>query len=256
MKSSKPDDAKKIRATKGLLLTSPPIFSKKMADNAYDSKVSEPKWQKFWEEEGIYHFNPGSKAEVYSVDTPPPTVSGKMHLGHAFSYSQQDFLVRYKRMRGYNIFYPFGTDDNGIPTERLVEKEKKVRARDMDRQEFVSLCLKTLEEELRPKYIADWKRIGMSCDWLIFYTTINKHCQKISQKSFIDLYQMGREYRKDAPTMWCPECQTGISQVECQDKEMESFFNDIVFKVDRENLLIATTRPELLPACVAIFYHP
>jgi valyl-tRNA synthetase len=222
----------------------------------YDPHRSEPRWQRFWEDEGVYRFDPESHAEVYSVDTPPPTVSGKMHLGHAFSYSQQDFIVRYKRMRGYNIFYPFGTDDNGIPTERLVEKEKRIRARDMDRQEFVKLCLKTLQEELRPKYLADWKRIGMSCDWRIFYTTINKNCQRISQKSFIDLYRMGREYRKDAPTMWCPECQTGISQVECQDKELDSHFNDIVFELDGKPLIIATTRPELLPACVAVFYHP
>ncbi|MFH1788329.1 MAG: valine--tRNA ligase, partial [Candidatus Altiarchaeota archaeon] len=203
-----------------------------------------------------YRFDPDSAAEVYSVDTPPPTVSGKMHLGHAFSYSQQDFIVRYKRMRGFNVFYPFGTDDNGIPTERLVEKEKKVIARDMPRSEFVKLCLETLEKELRPKYIADWKRIGMSCDWSIFYTTINEHCQRISQRSFIELYEMGREYRKEAPTMWCPECQTGISQVECQDKELSSTFNDIVFRIGGKDVVIATTRPELLPACVAVFYHP
>jgi len=225
-------------------------------DKNYDPKVSEPRWQKFWEDEGVYWFNPDSTREVYSVDTPPPTVSGKMHLGHAFSYSQQDFIVRFKRMQGFSIFYPFGTDDNGIPTERLVEKMKNVRARDMNRADFVKLCLKTLEEELRPKYISDWKRIGMSCDWRIFYTTINEHCQKISQKSFLDLYKDGREYRKEAPTMWCPECQTGISQVECADKELQSSFNDIVFKVDARDLVIATTRPELLPACVAVFYHP
>jgi valyl-tRNA synthetase len=222
----------------------------------YDPHEAEPRWQKFWEKEGVYSFDPEDGRDVYSVDTPPPTVSGKMHLGHAFSYSQQDFVVRYKRMRDYSVFYPFGTDDNGIPTERLVERLKNVRARDMDRQEFIKLCLKTLEEELRPKYIADWKRIGMSCDWTVFYTTINDHCQRISQKSFIELYNMGREYRKDAPTMWCPECQTGISQVECQDKELDSFFNDIIFRVDGVDLVIATTRPELLPACVAVFYHP
>jgi len=222
----------------------------------YDPKEAEARWQKYWGDEGVYRFNPESTAEVYSIDTPPPTVSGKMHLGHAFSYSQQDFIVRYKRMRGFNIFYPFGTDDNGIPTERLVEKMKNVRARDMERQDFVRLCLDTLEKELRPKYIADWKRIGMSCDWSIFYTTINKHCQMLSQKSFIELYKMGREYRKDAPTMWCPQCQTGISQVECEDKELDSTFNDIVFRVDGSDLVIATTRPELLPACVAVFFHP
>jgi valyl-tRNA synthetase len=226
------------------------------AGKKYNARESEPKWQRFWEVEGVYRFNPDQPGGVYSIDTPPPTVSGKMHLGHAFSYSQQDFIVRYKRMRGFNVFYPFGTDDNGIPTERLIEREKKVRARDMDRQSFVKLCLKTLEEELRPKYIADWKRIGMSCDWSVFYTTIDEHCQRLSQKSFIELYEMGREYRKDAPTMWCPECQTGISQVECQDRELDSYFNDIIFKVDGEDLVIGTTRPELLSACVAVFYHP
>lgn len=222
----------------------------------YDPAEAEPRWQRFWQDEGVYRFDPNAQGEVYSIDTPPPTVSGKMHLGHAFSYSQQDFIVRYKRMRGFNVFYPFGTDDNGIPTERLVEKMKNVRARDMDRKEFNKLCLETLEKELRPKYIADWKRIGMSCDWDVFYTTINDHCQRLSQESFIDIYGMGREYRRDAPTMWCPECQTGISQVECQDKELDSHFNDIVFKVDDSDLVIATTRPELLPACVAVFYHP
>src|SRR3989344_3166780 len=94
----------------------------------YNPKEAEAKWQSFWEKEGIYRFDPGSKAEIYSIDTPPPTVSGKMHLGHAFSYSQQDFIARFQRMLGKNVFYPFGTDDNGIPTERLVEKIKKVKA--------------------------------------------------------------------------------------------------------------------------------
>ncbi|MBI4440482.1 valine--tRNA ligase [Candidatus Woesearchaeota archaeon] len=222
----------------------------------YSAALSEPKWQKYWEEEGIFRFDAESKAEVYSVDTPPPTVSGKMHIGHAFSFSQQDFVVRYQRMRGKNVFCPFGTDDNGLATERLVEQTKKVRARDMPREEFVKLCLETLENEFRPKYVEDWKRIGMSCDWSIFYTTINEHCQRISQRSFIELYKQGREYRKDAPTMWCPTCQTGVSQVECQDQILDSYFNDIVFKVNGKELVIATTRPELLPACVAVFYHP
>jgi len=222
----------------------------------YNPKESEPKWQEFWEKEQVYKFDPKSKSEIFSIDTPPPTVSGKMHIGHAFSYAQQDFIVRFQRMLGKNIFYPFGTDNNGVATERLIEKMKKVRARDMPRDEFVKLCLDTLDKELRPNYIKDWKRIGMSCQWDIFYDTINEHCQRISQISFIELYNMGREYRKDAPVMWCPECNTGISQVECVDKQLDSTFNDIVFKVDGKDLIIATTRPELLPACVAVFYHP
>ncbi|MFH1642653.1 MAG: valine--tRNA ligase [Nanoarchaeota archaeon] len=222
----------------------------------YDPKESEPKWQKFWEDNKIFRFDPKSKAEIYSIDTPPPTVSGKMHIGHAFSYSHEDFIVRFQRMLGKNIFYPFGTDDNGIPTERLVEKTKKVKAKDMPRDKFIKLCLETLEKELRPKYIKDWKNIGMSCEWNQYYTTIDEHSQKISQKSFIELYKNGRAYRKEAPCMWCPECQTGISQVECQDKVLDSLFNDIIFKVGNTDLIVATTRPELLPACVAVFYHP
>ncbi len=163
-------------------------------------------------------------------------------------------------MAGFNVFYPFGTDDNGLPTKLLVEKTKNVKASKMERKEFVNLCLETLEKELRPKYISDWKKIGMSCDFNIFYTTIDKHCQRISQKSFMDLYKSGREYRAQAAAMYCPKCMTAISQVECEDQNISSFFNDIVFKVEdkgkEKELIIATTRPELLPACVAVFYHP
>jgi valyl-tRNA synthetase len=226
-----------------------------MAKNTIDFVEIETKWKKFWEKERIYAFHPKSKKKIYSVDTPPPTVSGEMHIGHACSYSQQDFIVRYMRMKGFNIFYPFGTDDNGLPTERLVEKKEKVRAIDMSRKDFVNLCTNFLKKEL-PKFIQDWKDIGISCDFNLYYSTINDHSRKISQESFLDLYKKKRVYRKDAPAMWCPECKTGISQVEAQDKEIESTFNDIVFKIDNKDLLIATTRPELLPACVAVFVHP
>ncbi len=221
-----------------------------------DVNASEQKWLEFWEKEKIYEFDQNSKKPAYSIDTPPPTVSGKMHMGHACSYSQQDFIARYKRMKGYNIFYPFGTDDNGLPTERLIEKTKNVKLREMPRDEFVKLCVATLEKELRPKYVYDWKRIGISCDWKIFYSTIDDHSRKISQWSFLDLYKKGRMERRDAPSMWCPECQTGIAQIELQDKEQESTFNHIKFQAEGKDLIIATTRPELLPACVAIFYHP
>ncbi|MBW3013177.1 valine--tRNA ligase [Candidatus Woesearchaeota archaeon] len=222
----------------------------------YDAKEAEPKWQRFWDKKGIHKFNPKSKAKIFSIDTPPPTVSGEMHLGHSFSYSQMDFIARYKRMQGFNLFYPFGTDDNGLATERLIEKEKNVKATEMPRQDFIDLCLSTLES-IRETYVKDFKAIGLSCDWEIFYTTINEHCRRISQRSFIELYKAGREYRKEAPVMWCPECRTAIAQVELEDKEFSSFFNDIIFKLeDGTNLTIATTRPELLPACVAIFAHP
>jgi valyl-tRNA synthetase len=223
----------------------------------YKPEEVEPKWMEFWEKNKIYHFDSeDTKREIFSIDTPPPTVSGKMHMGHAFGNSQQDFIARYKRMRGFNVLQPFGTDDNGLPTKLLVEKEKHVKASMMDRKEFIKLVLDTLEKELRPKYIQDWKRLGISCDFDVFYTTINEHCRKISQKSFLDLHKAGRQYRKEAPAMYCPKCQTAISQVECEDHNISSFFNDIVFKVDNKDLIIATTRPELLPACVAVFYHP
>ncbi len=225
-----------------------------MADR-YDPKTEEEKWVQYWEKEGIYRFNPEAKGEVYSVDTPPPTVSGKMHIGHAFSYTQQDILVRYKRLRGFNIFYPWGTDDNGLPTERLVEKLKGVKASKMDRQEFIKLCEQTIAE-IMPTFTADWKRIGMSCDFKTNYSTINEHCRRISQWSFLDLNKKGRVYRKEAPSLWCPLCETAISQVECQDAEKDSTFNDVIFKVDGKDVVIATTRPELLPACVAVFTHP
>ncbi|MBN2566980.1 valine--tRNA ligase [Candidatus Woesearchaeota archaeon] len=223
----------------------------------YDIAAEEAKWQAFWEEKKIFRFDPDGTGEVFAVDTPPPTVSGKMHLGHAFSYAQQDFVVRYRRMRGMHVYFPFGTDDNGLPTLRLIEKTKGVKAEKMGRERFRKLCVETLENDLRPGYIKDWKRIAMSCDFDSFYTTINNHCRRISQKSFIDLYKAGREYRKEAPAMYCTECRTAISQVELQDAELDSFFNDIVFELeDGSDLIIATTRPELLPACVAIFAHP
>ncbi|MDP1695529.1 MAG: valine--tRNA ligase [archaeon] len=220
-----------------------------------DFKAIEKKWRNFWENEKIYSFDIKSKKKIYSIDTPPPTVSGEMHIGHACSYSQQDFIARFKRMQGFNVFYPFGTDDNGLPTERLVEKIKGVKAKDMPRNRFIELCIEFLKTE-KPKFIQDWKDIGISCDFDILYSTIDEHSRKISQWSFLDLYKKGRLYRKDAPSMWCPECRTGVAQVEVKDKEINSTFNDIVFKVDNKDLIISTTRPELLPACVAVFYNP
>ena len=126
-----------------------------MSGNNLDLKKIEEKWRKYWEKEKIYKFNPNSKKKIYSIDTPPPYISGKMHIGHAFSYSQQDFIIRFMRMSGKNIFYPFGTDDNGLPTERFIEKTKKVKSTEMGRSEFIFLCLKTLKE-ITPDCIQDF----------------------------------------------------------------------------------------------------
>ncbi len=218
-------------------------------------KEFEENIRNFWEEEGIYSFNPNSNKKIYSVDTPPPTLSGRMHIGHASSYSQQDFIIRYKRMKGFEVFYPFGTDDNGLPTERLVEKNKGVKSKEMSRPDFIKLCLEFVKDEI-PLFVQDWKNIGISCDWNNIYSTIDDESRKISQWSFLDLYEKGRLERKDSPAMWCPECQTGVAQFELQDKELDSSFNDLVFEIEGEKVIIATTRPELLSACVAIFYNP
>lgn len=219
-----------------------------------DQKAIEEKWRKFWENEKIYAFNPNSKGKIYAVDTPPPTVSGEMHIGHAFSYAQEDFIVRFRRMN-QPVFYPFGTDDNGLPTERLVEKLNKVKSKDMSRTDFINLCLKTLKK-ITPEFIEDWKKLGISADYNICYSTIDKNSQTLSQKSFIELFNKKQIYKKDFPTLWCTECQTSIAQAELEDKSHPNLFSTIKFKAEGKDLLIATTRPELIPACVAIFVNP
>ena len=221
----------------------------------YDPHEAEPRWQRYWQEHAIYRFDPSSAKEVYSVDTPPPTVSGRMHLGHSFSYAQQDYIVRYQRMKGKSVFYPFGTDDNGLPTDRLVEKTKKIRSKDYTRDAYRKVCLEFVNEN-KPGFTADWVKLGMSCDFSISYSTIDPHCQKTGQKSFLDLYRKGRLYQAETPVAWCPTCQTAIAQAEFDNVEMASHFNDVVFKADAEKLVVATTRPELIPACVALFAHP
>ena len=222
---------------------------------AYDFTEVEPKIKTLWEKEKIFKFNPESKKQIYSIDTPPPYISGKMHIGHAFSYAQQDFIVRFMRMKGLNIFYPFGTDDNGLPTERFIEKTNNVKSKDMGRTEFINLCLKTLKK-VTPACVQDFADLGISADYDLHYSTIDNHSRKISQKSFIDLFKQRDIYQKDFPTMWCPECQTSIAQAELEDKEIPSLFSTLKFKVENKDLPIATTRPELLSACVAVFVNP
>lgn len=222
-----------------------------------DIKLMEKRLREFWEKEKIYSFDLKKKAKIYSIDTPPPTVSGKMHIGHAFSYAQQDFIARYKRMQGFNVFYPFGTDDNGLPTEKLIQNLKKVKSQDTTRDEFIKLCLKTLKEIL-PDFIQDWKNLAISCDYGIYYSTIDSNSRKISQKYFLDLYKKGLIYKKEFPTIWDVIFQTPIAQAELEDKEQESLFSTLKFKIVEtgKDLLIATTRPELLGACVAVFVNP
>ena len=227
----------------------------KPVNEQYTPKDSEQKWKNFWEKEGIYKFDLKNKKKVYAIDTPPPTVSGKMHIGHALSYSQQDFVARFRRMFGGNVFYPFGTDDNGLPTERLVEKLNNVKSKTMPRAEFIKLCLATLKK-ITPDFIDDWKKIGISADYSLSYSTVDMKTQKIAQKSFIELFKKGLIYKKGFPSIWCPECQTSIAQAELEDRAEHSLFSTLKFKMGTKDLLIATTRPELLSACVAVFVNP
>jgi valyl-tRNA synthetase len=222
----------------------------------YNPHTAEPRLQAFWQEQGIYHFSPQSNKPVFSIDTPPPTVSGKLHLGHVYSYTHPDLMARFWRMRGYNVFYPMGYDDNGLPTERLVEKRLGVTAPEIGRRAFIQKCIQVSEQAERD-YEHLWKRLGLSIDWRYTYRTIDDQPRKIAQLSFIDLYERGLAYRREAPAIWCPECHTAIAQAELDDKSRESEFVTLAFlSQDGEEVKIATTRPELLPACVAVFVHP
>lgn len=209
-----------------------------------------------WQVQGVYHFDAASTRPVYSIDTPPATVSGSLHLGHVYSYSHADFMARYFRMRGYNVFYPMGFDDNGLPTERLVEKRHGVRVEQVGRAAFIETCLQ-VSEEAEEEYRALWQRLGLSVDWRFTYRTIDERSRRTSQRSFIELYLQGRAYRQAAPSIWCPECRTAIAQAEQNDLERDTEFVELAFvKADGVTLWIATTRPELLAACVAVFVHP
>ncbi len=227
-----------------------------MLDKKYNAIEKEEKWLNYWKENKIYAFKPDER-EVFSIDTPPPTVNGKIHIGHIFSYSQTEMIARYKRLRGYNIFYPFGFDDNGLPSERLVEKEQGKKAHEIGREAFSKLCYETTD-----KYEAEFQelfsKMGVSTDWDIHYKTVSPSTIKISQASFLDLAQQGHCYHKESPALWCNECLTSIAQAELETKTIKTTFNYIHFKTveTNEEFTIATTRPELLPAIVCVFVNP
>lgn len=228
-----------------------------MLPKKYNATESENKWQNYWKDHGIYKFDKDSQKEKFSIDTPPPTVNGKIHIGHIFSYSQAEMMARYKRMKGYSIFYPFGFDDNGLPTERLVEKKYKVKAHQLTREKFTELCLKeteSLEKQFKELFLS----AGFSCNWEYEYSTISHKAQLTSQKSFIEMCKDGKAYFKKAPALWCTECQTAIAQAELETKLLPSTFNYLKFYLENSNdfIEIATTRPELLSACNCIFINP
>jgi len=224
-------------------------------DKQYEYSSSEAQAQQKWELEKTYTLA-HSSGPLYTIDTPPPTVSGTLHIGHIFSYTQTDIIARYKRMNGFSVFYPFGFDDNGLPTERYVEKKRDIRPQNMSRSEFIKQCLEETHEAEK-QFINLWQRMGLSANFDSCYSTISDLARKLSQESFITLYKKGFIYRKHEPALYCTACQTSVAQAELDDAQKPSFFNDIIFKDAKGNdLVIGTTRPELLPSCVALLFNP
>ncbi|GIU86352.1 MAG: valine--tRNA ligase [Acidimicrobiia bacterium] len=226
-------------------------------DKTPDLAAIEERWRARWEELGIHRFDPGTDREVYSIDTPPPYVSAAhLHVGHAMSYAQAEFIVRYHRMKGRHLFYPMGFDDNGLPTERYVEKTYGIDKSRTTRSEFRKLCL-----EETAKGAADyerlWRKLGLSVDWSLRYSTIDDHCRRTAQLSFLDLYRKGRIYRSEEPVFWDTALQTSLAQADLETITRTSTLHDVAFRApDGRDLVISTTRPELVPACVALYHNP
>ncbi|NBX02692.1 MAG: valine--tRNA ligase [Alphaproteobacteria bacterium] len=229
----------------------------KTLPKSYEHKEREAHWQKHWVESGTYNFkNDQPREQTFVIDTPPPTVSGILHMGHIFSYTQADFIARYQRMSGKDVFYPMGFDDNGLPTERLVEKTLGIKGSNMPRAEFIEKC-KIVVKEAEDEFRRLFKSAALSVDWNQEYQTINDDVCTLSQASFIDLMKKGEAYRDFRPTYWDWVDQTAIAQAEIENKEMPGVMNEIEFTLeDGSPLVIMTTRPELLGACVAVMYHP
>jgi valyl-tRNA synthetase len=222
-----------------------------------DFTAIESKWPAIWRENGVYHWNSDvPRDQTYVIDTPPPTVSGYLHIGHVYSFTQTDFIARFQRMNGKNVFYPIGYDDNGLPTERLVEKNRDIKASNMTREEFISIChdeIKLSEDVFRDLFT----RLALSVDWRTEYQTISDHSRKTSQMSFLDLQKKGHLYLAEHPTLWDPVDRTAIAQAEVEEKEQQGVMYHIPFTMESgETITIATTRPELLIACVAVMCHP
>ena len=243
----------------------------------------EAKWGPSWDSEGTYSFDKSAaKANIYSIDTPPPTVSGSLHVGHVFSYTHTDLIARYQRMLGKEVYYPMGWDDNGLPTERRVQNfygvrcdptlayqkdfappfeggdGKSSKAADqipISRRNFIELCEKlTLEDEKH--FEALWRQLGLSIDWSQTYQTISPDAQAVSQKAFLNNLSRGEAYQAMAPTLWDVTFRTAVAQAELEDRDQPGAYHRIGFDGPDGKIFIETTRPELIPACVALVAHP
>ena len=239
----------------------------------------EDKWRRQWDQWEIYKWDSSlPRDQTFVVDTPPPTVSGSLHVGHVFSYTHEDLLVRYQRMIGKNIAFPMGWDDNGLPTERRVQNllgircnphlpydpdwkphpkgGKRKEIEEVSRSNFIEACgFVTAEDEKAFEHL--WRHLGLSVDWSEQYATIDDHCRKISQLSFLDLVEKGQVYNVESPNMWDIDFKTAVAQAEVEDRPRQGLFYDLRFGIEGGGeLLIATTRPELLGACIAVVAHP
>jgi valyl-tRNA synthetase len=255
---------------------------------AVPEKVSlegiEDRWAGHWQEAGTYAFDRSkTREQVYSIDTPPPTVSGSLHVGHVFSYTHTDVVARFQRMRGAEVFYPMGWDDNGLPTERRVQNYygvrcdpslayvegfvpphegtdgKTVKASDqvpVSRRNFIELCVRLSQEDER-QFEALWRRLGLSVDWSMTYQTIGDHARAVAQVAFLRNLARGEAYQAEAPGLWDVTFQTAVAQAELEARDYPGFFHRVAFhRPDGSPVYIETTRPELLPACVALIAHP
>ncbi len=240
----------------------------------------EDRWSRVWADSGTYAFDrTKSRAEVFSIDTPPPTVSGSLHVGHVFSYTHTDCIARYKRMRGFEVFYPMGWDDNGLPTERRVQNYFGVRCDPslpyepgfeppaepdpkrqiaISRRNFVELCERlTIEDEQVFEHL--WRRMGLSVDWTQTYQTIDENARRVSQAAFLRNLARGEAYQAEAPTLWDVTFRTAVAQAELEDRERPGAYHRIGFPTTADpaaRVFVETTRPELLAACVALVAHP
>lgn len=243
----------------------------------------EAKWVPRWEESGVYRFDEtATREQIYSIDTPPPTASGSLHVGHVFSYTHTDVVARFQRMIGKEVFYPMGWDDNGLPTERRVQNyygvrcdptlpyqkdftppqtggdNKSSKASDqlpISRQNFIELCEKLTEEDEKA-FENLWRNLGLSVDWAQTYRTISKNAQFVSQKAFLNNLRRGEAYLSLAPTLWDVTFRTAVAQAELEDREMPGAYHTVGFDGPDGKIYIETTRPELIPACVALVAHP
>jgi valyl-tRNA synthetase len=238
----------------------------------------EDKWAAHWDAEGTYTFDRSkTREQVYAIDTPPPTVSGSLHVGHVFSYTHTDTIARFQRMRGREVFYPMGWDDNGVPTERRVQNYYGVRCDPslpydpgfvapekpgkqeipISRQNFVELCDRLVVED-EQKFEELWRTLGLSVDWSTTYTTIGERARRASQRAFLRMLARGEAYQSEAPTLWDVDFRMAVSQAELEDRELPGAYYAVRFGGTNgdADLVIETTRPELIPACVALVAHP